>query len=90
MAIGRKKIGFIIIMTVGLGLIGLVFGYLMFGRFLGEYLSLGQLLAPAGNLLEELGRQIAGIKTARQNVLIAGGVGAVAGLVLSLLLKRRR
>lgn len=90
MAIGRKKIGFIIIMTVGLGLIGLVFGYLMFGRFLGEYLSLGEFLAPADNVLEELGRQIAGIKTARQNVLIAGGVGAVAGLVLSLLLKRRR
>ena len=44
----------------------------------------------ADNVLEELGRQIAGIKTARQNVLIAGGVGAVAGLVLSLLLKRRR
>ena len=86
MAIGRKKIGFIN-MTVGLGLVGLVFGYLMFGRFLGEYLSLGQLLAPAGNLLEELGRQIAGIKTARQNLF---GVGAVAGLVLSLLLKRRR
>jgi hypothetical protein len=90
MALGRRKIGFIIIMTVGLGLVGLIFGYLMFGRFLGEYLSLGELLAPADNVLEEIGKQLSGIKSARQNVFIAGGIGAVAGLILGFVLKRRR
>lgn len=90
MAIGRGKIGFIIIMTVGLGLVGLIFGYLMFARFLGEYLSVRELLAPADNVLEELGKQLSGIKAARQNVFIAGGIGAVAGLILGFVLKRRR
>lgn len=86
----NKRAGFIIIMTIGLGLVGLIFGYLMFARFLGEYLSVRELLAPADNIIEELGKQITGIKSARQNVFIAGGIGAVAGFILGFVLRRRR
>ncbi|MCF8363372.1 MAG: hypothetical protein K9G70_12200 [Prolixibacteraceae bacterium] len=69
-------------------IIGLVLGYLIFGRMSGEYVSLNAIFSQSENVLESIGRNIAGLEQMRQNILISGGVGAVVGLILSLIRRK--
>jgi hypothetical protein len=78
----EKTLGRILVSTIGLGLVGLVIGYLIFGRIGGEFIALETLLKTPQNILGELGQKITGVADARQNILISGGVGAALGLVL--------
>jgi len=80
----KKTIIFILIFLV----IGLVLGYLIFGRMSGEYVSLNAIFSQSENVLESIGRNIAGLEQMRQNVLISGGVGAVLGLIISLIRRK--
>lgn len=81
--------GKIITFGLGLGVAGLVFGYLVFGRIAGEYIGLDTLFQSSSNVLEDAFRSLTGLKEARQNILISGGVGAVLGLVVGAVLSRR-
>lgn len=79
----KRTIIFIIIFI----LIGFVLGYLIFGRISGEYISLEAIFTNSDNVLEKLGRSIAGLREIKQNILISGGVGGVIGLIISLVKK---
>ncbi len=61
--------------------IGLMIGYLLFGRIGGDYVALGELLSPSQGFFDEVSRELRGINHARRNVLLAGGIGAVVGLI---------
>jgi hypothetical protein len=69
-------------------IIGLVLGYLIFGRMAGEYVSLNAIFSQSENALESIGRNIAGLEQMRQNILISVGVGGVVGLILSLIRRK--
>ncbi|HRW63658.1 MAG TPA: hypothetical protein P5132_09230 [Bacteroidales bacterium] len=70
------------------GLIGLIFGYLFFGKIAGEYVSLKAIFSSSQNALESLGRSISGLAKMKQNILISGGLGAVIGFVIAFLKKK--
>ncbi len=71
-----------------LGVIGLVAGYFLFGKVGNSYIGLTALIAPSDNLLSQLGNKLRGVETIRQNILLAGGAGAVIGAVLGLVRSR--
>jgi len=71
-----------------LGAVGLVFGYLIFGRMAGEYLSIESLIRPSQNVLQKLADSVLGIQRIRQNILISGGVGVAVGIVAGLVSRR--
>ena len=67
-----------------LGLLGLVIGYGIFARSGGEFIPVLNLITPPQNALEEMTQTLTGLKKIRQNILIAGAVGAGLGLVWTL------
>lgn len=62
------------------GLLGLVVGYLFFGKVAGEYMSINTIFNTSGGQLGDFGRKVSGITSIRQNILISGGVGGIIGL----------
>jgi len=82
--------GRIILWAVIIGTVGLVVGYLIFGRLAGDYLPVGRLLQRPHNLLEDLAQSVTGIQNARRSILISGAVGAGVGVVVGALGRRRR
>jgi hypothetical protein len=82
--------GRMILWAVILGIVGLVVGYLIFGRIAGDYVPVGQLLQPAKNVLEDLAQSLTGVQSARRSVLISGAVGAAVGLIVGAVGRRRR
>lgn len=74
----KKYILYIVIFAV----IGLIFGYLIFGKFSGDYVSLNTIFGSSENALETFGRNIAGLNTMKQNILISGAAGALVGFVI--------
>jgi hypothetical protein len=82
----------IVVLAIVLGIIGIVIGYLIFGRY-----ALGNELIPVGRLFSigdsgPVGAvfDIAGFAAKRQNIYISGGVGVLAGAILGIALRRRR
>lgn len=80
----KKSITLIVVFAI----IGLILGYLIFGRISGEYVGLDVIFNQSDNAIESLGRQLAGIQKMKQNILISGGGGAIVGFVISLIRKR--
>jgi len=80
-----KRTGIYIFVFV---IIGLILGYLIFGRIGGEYVSLKTVFSQSDNALETIGRNLAGLKQMKQNILISGGGGGVVGLILSLIRRK--
>jgi hypothetical protein len=79
-----KKIVVIVLFVI----IGLVFGYLVFGRIAGEYVDLNLIFAQTDSGLESFGRNIAGLTKMKQNILLSGGAGAILGFIISLIRKK--
>lgn len=71
-----------------LGVIGLVVGYFLFGKVGNSYIGLKALIIPSESLLSQLGNKLRGVETIRQNILLAGGAGAVIGSVLGVVRSR--
>ncbi len=69
--------------VIYLGLLGLIIGYVIFGRSGGEFISILDIINPPQNLMEEMTQTLTGLQQIRRNILISGGVGAVVGLVFS-------
>jgi predicted tellurium resistance membrane protein TerC len=73
----------IIIFGVVLAVLGLLFGYLVFGKIAGEYVSVKTLFtSSSGSVIKGLVQKVIGITTIRRNILISGGVGLIAGVIL--------
>lgn len=85
----KGRVTYIVLFTLIFGVIAFFAGYLIFGRFLGEHLAFKDLFAAPKGILGEIGQSLTGIKTARQNIFITTGAGAVAGFFLALILRRR-
>lgn len=77
----KRSIFFILVFII----IGLVLGYLIFGRISGEYVGIDLIFSSSDNALESFGRNISGLEEMKQNILISGGAGGVLGLILSLI-----
>ena len=80
----KKTIFLIIVFAI----LGLVFGYLVFGRISGEYVDIDLIFTDSENVIESLGRRTAGLKQMKQNILISGAGGALIGFVISLIKKK--
>jgi hypothetical protein len=85
----KNRVTYVVLFTVIFGLIAFFVGYLIFGRFLGEHLAFKDLFVLPKGILGEIGQSLTGIKTARQNIFITTGAGAVVGFFLGLFLRRR-
>ncbi|MFW6337992.1 MAG: hypothetical protein ACOC25_03625 [Alkalispirochaetaceae bacterium] len=70
--------------------IGLVAGYLVFGKIGNEYIAISTLITGSENILERAARRIGGIEEMRRNILLMGVGGAVVGLVAALYAPRGR
>ncbi len=70
-----------------LAVLGLLTGYLLFGKLAGDYVSITRLLGMNGNLLDSAFNSITGIDAMRNKILLSGAAGAVLGLVISFRMK---
>jgi len=77
-----------IVSVILFAIVGLILGYLIFGRISGEYVDISTIFHGSSGALESFGRKLAGITKMRQNILISGGVGAVVGYVVYLIRKK--
>lgn len=80
----KKTITYLILFAI----IGLIAGYFLFGKIGNEYVSLKSIFGLSSNSLESFGRKISGLSKIKQNILISGGVGAIAGLIISVFRKK--
>lgn len=80
----KKKIIYIILFAV----IGLIIGYLLFGKIGNEYVSLKAIFRSSKSGIESLGRGISGLTRIKQNIFISGGIGAVIGVIISVIRKK--
>ena len=68
--------------------VGLVVGYLIFGRVGGGFVPVMDLIQVPENLFQRLGEAARGIQDIRRNILLAGGVGLAVGVLYSALRRR--
>jgi hypothetical protein len=81
----RRIIGF----ALTLGVLGLVIGYLIFGKIAGEYVSISALFGLGDDLLSRLSEAVMQLSDIRQNILISGAVGLGVGVVAGAVFPRR-
>ncbi|MDH2915954.1 MAG: hypothetical protein PXX77_03660 [Gallionella sp.] len=72
-----------ILLIVALAITGLIVGYLFFGKWGGEYVSLKTLFSFGGNGFQSALRSLSGIEDMRNKVLLCGAAGMVVGVLLS-------
>jgi hypothetical protein len=77
-----------ILLVLAFAISGLIVGYLIFGKWGGQYVSFDKLFSFGGNGFESALRSISGIEEIRNKVLMCGGAGAVVGVLLAFKLKR--
>jgi uncharacterized membrane protein YciS (DUF1049 family) len=77
-----------ILLIILFAIIGLVLGYLIFGRISGEYVDIELIFQSSESTIKSFGRKLTGITSMKQNILISGGVGAIVGLVISMVKKK--
>ena len=80
------KKNFIIILLVTL--LGLIVGYLLFGKIAGEYIDITTIFSNSGGDLGDFGRNISGISKMRHKIMISGGAGFVLGIILLFVKKK--
>jgi hypothetical protein len=80
----KKNLIYIVLFTV----MGLIIGYLLFGKIGNEYVSLKAIFHFSKSGIESFGRSISGLTKIKQNIFISGGAGAVLGFVISLIRKK--
>jgi hypothetical protein len=68
--------------------LGLVVGYVIFGKFAGHYVSLKTLLSFGGNAFQNAFNSLSGIEAIRNKILLSGAAGAAVGIALAFNLKK--
>lgn len=81
-----KPIG-ITILVLFMAAIGLVVGYVIFGRLAGDYVSIDVIFRTPDDIFDRVTYSLADIESIRQNILISGAVGGVLGLIIGLFTK---
>jgi len=79
----------ILIIAVTGGIIGIIAGYLIFGRIMGEYVSIQALFSTEGGALGDVFRSVSGIKEMRQNILFTGLGGVILGALAGFFIRKR-
>lgn len=75
--------------TLILATVGLVVGYLIFGKLgTGDYISLKSLFSFSGGDFGSFGRKMGGIKAIQQKVFLSGGIGAIVGFAYAYIKKK--
>jgi hypothetical protein len=82
-----KRLGALVIIC---GIIGLVAGYLLFGKIGESYISISTLITGSENILQRAVQKITGIEEMRKNILLMGAGGAAIGLVAAIFSPRGR
>jgi hypothetical protein len=67
--------------------LGLIVGYAIFGKLLGDYVSLKELFSFGGNAFHRAFQSISGIEDIRNRILLSGVAGAVVGVLFTFKLK---
>ncbi len=80
----------LVIFAVVFGVLGLVIGYLIFGRIAGEYVPIQHIFNIPDDLLGSVAQSITGVISVRQSILVAGAVGLGLGVVAAASSGRRR
>ncbi|MCK5171170.1 MAG: hypothetical protein KAQ75_14925 [Bacteroidales bacterium] len=80
----RKFIIYILVFAV----LGLIIGYLIFGKFGDEYVHLKTIFSSSKSAIGSFGRNISGLAKMKQNILFSGGIGAVLGLIIAFVRKK--
>jgi hypothetical protein len=79
--------------AVVLGLAGLVIGYLLFGKIIGQYVNITNLFVPDRSMIGQSGNSAPGIDSMRFDILMCGLGGVLAGsfiaIVMDLYRKRK-
>jgi len=70
------------------GVLGLVAGYLIFGRVGGSFVPVTDLVQMPSSTFEEFGQAVRGIGEIRRNILISGAVGLGIGVLYGGVRKR--
>ncbi len=68
--------------------IGLIVGYIFFGKYAGDYMNLKTLFSFGGNRIQNAFRAIAGIDEMRNRILLCGAIGAMVGLLFPIKTKK--
>lgn len=68
---------------------GLIVGYLVFGRVAGEYVSVINLITAPSGWVDEVTDTLTGIRQVRQHILATGAAGLALGSVVAAILARR-
>ena len=80
----KKTLTYVILFAI----IGLIIGYLIFGKVGNDYVSLKTIFRFSKSGIESFGRGISGLTRIKQNIFISGGAGAVIGIILSVIRKK--
>ncbi|OFX85912.1 MAG: hypothetical protein A2W99_17125 [Bacteroidetes bacterium GWF2_33_16] len=72
-----------IILILVFSILGLLIGYLIFGKIGDEYVSIKTIFGSTSKFGTFL-KDISGIAKIKQNILISGGVGALLGLIIGI------
>ena len=72
-----------IILILVLGILGLVLGYLIFGKIGSDYVSIKTIFGSTTKVGAFV-NEVTGISKIKQNILISGGIGALLGLIIGL------
>ena len=77
-----------IISVAAFAVLGLIVGYAIFGKVLGDYVSLKTLFSFGGNAFHRAFQSVSGIEDIRNKILLCGVGGAVVGALFTFRLKR--
>jgi hypothetical protein len=72
-----------LISIAAFAVLGFIIGYVIFGKWGGEYVSLKTLFSFGGNALQGAFRSLSGIEEMRNKVMLCGAAGAVVGIILT-------
>lgn len=81
-----RVIGFLLLFVI----IGLIVGYVIFGRVNDEYIDPVQIFAKHEGVAGWGMNKLYGLEEKRKNILISGAVGGIVGLFLGVLTKKRK
>ncbi len=78
-----------IILGIILLIVGLIVGYIFFGKVGGQYVPIDQLFGFKGNIFNDIVNKFVGIGNIRTKILLVGVGGLVVGLLIGMLTKNR-
>jgi hypothetical protein len=79
----------IYVLIIAFAILGLIVGYLLFGKMGGEYISIDTIFSTSGGSIGSGLRKATGLHGIRQNILISGGVGAIIGVLFFYVRKKK-